>query len=195
MADIVKIRAAIFIPHAWLDSPRSEQRSFRGDDREFTPHAVNTGRSRVEQEVVVDLDRELLETYADTGRSKERIERDDGTIDTREGKAETTGIGITDIVWDDGCEFRLRANAANPLVETAKPVTYEVRATVTLDGEVHLAGAHDAYPCFECYAQRDFEPFRPLYTYDYREAGGSPRDLAGPPECGFEVTDASNDDN
>ena len=28
---------------------------FEGDSREFTPHAVNTMRSRVEQEVVVDF--------------------------------------------------------------------------------------------------------------------------------------------
>jgi hypothetical protein len=191
MANTVKIRAAAFIPLAWLDSPRSKQRSFQGDDREFTPHAIHTGRSRIEQEIVIDLDRELLETYADTGRSKERIEREDGTIDAREGKAETTGISVTDIDWAERCEFRMRADAANPLVEAAEPVTYEVQAIVALDGEIHLTGVHDAYPCFEFYAQREFDPFRTLYTYDYREAGGSPRDLAGPPECEFDVTDPS----
>lgn len=57
MVDIVKLRAATFIPLTWLDSPRrgEETIQFQGDDRGFTPHAVNTGRSRVEQEVVIDL--------------------------------------------------------------------------------------------------------------------------------------------
>jgi hypothetical protein len=191
MAAIVKIRAATFIPVAWLDSPREgeEHLCFRGDNREFTPHTVNTGRSRVEQEIVVDFDREHLLTAADTGQSKERLARSDGTSDTREGKAETTGIGVTDIVWAEGCEFRMHVEAANPLVEAAEPVTYDANVTVTLDGAIQLTGVHDGFPCFEFYAQTDFGPFRTLYTYDYRDAGGSPLDLAGPPACEFTVTD------
>jgi hypothetical protein len=193
MVCLVKIRAAIFIPCAWLDSPRQgeEQLSFRGDNREFTPHAVNTGRSRVEQEVVIDFDRELLQTDADTGRSKERTEQANGTRATREEKAETTGIDVTDIVWTEGCECRMCADAANPLVEAADPVTYNVLATIAPDGEVHLTGIHDAFPCFEFYTQVDFGPFRTLYTYDHREYDASPLDLAGAPECAFDVTDAS----
>lgn len=191
MATIVKVRAATFIPVAWLDSPREgeEHLCFRGDDREFTPHAVNTGRSRVEQEVVIDLDREQLLTAADTGQSKERVEHTDETSETRTGKAATTGIGVSDIDWSTGCEFRMYTDAANPLVEAAEPVTYDVNVTVTPDGEVDLTGVHDGFPCFEWYAQTDFSPFRTLYTYDYRDAGKSPLDLAGPPDCEFTVTE------
>lgn len=190
MAAIAKLRAATFIPLAWLDSPREgeENIQFRGDNREFTPHAVNTGRSRIEQEVAVDFEHECVLTYADTGRSKERIERPDGTVETREGKADTAGIDVSAVVWTDECEFRMHGEAANPLVEAAKPVTYEARATVTPDGEVHLVGVHDAFPCFEFYSQADFGPFSKLHTYDYRKAGGSPLDLAGPPSCEFDVT-------
>ncbi|HET7325124.1 MAG TPA: DUF3238 domain-containing protein, partial [Halococcus sp.] len=126
--------------------------------------------------------------YADTGRSKERVEQASGSTEIHEGKAETTGIGVTDIVWNDGCEFRLYAEAANPLVESAEPVTYDNRASITPNGEIHLTGVHDAFPCFECYGQTDFGPFETLYTYDYREAGGSPLDIAGPPVCEFDVT-------
>jgi hypothetical protein len=190
MAAIVKLRAATFIPLAWLDSPREgeEHLQFRGDNREFTPHTVNTGRSRVEQEVVVDLAREDVLTYADTGRSKERVERPNGTREVHEGKADASGISVTDVAWDEGCNLLMRAEAANPLVEEAAPVTYEARATVTFDGDIQIAGVHDAFPCFEFYAQTDFEPFRRVYTYDYRESGGSPLDLPGPPECEFDVT-------
>lgn len=190
MAAIVKLRAATFIPLTWLDSPREgeENLQFHGDDREFTPHTVNTGRSRVEQEVVIDLTRGELLTHADTGRSKARIERSDGTIEIREGKADTSNIMVTDIVWGEGCEFLMRAEAANPLVEAAAPVTYEAHATVTPDGAIRLAGVHDAFPCFEFYAQTDFGSFTTLYTYDYRETGGSPLDLAGPPDCEFDIT-------
>jgi hypothetical protein len=190
MPALVKFRAATFIPLAWFDSPREseEHLQFRGDDREFTPHTVNTGRSRVEQEVVVDLTREELLTYADTGRSKERVDRANDTREIREGKADTSGITVTDIVWDEGCEFRMDAEATNPLVEAADPVSYEAHATVKPNGDIHLAGVHDAFPCFEFYAQTDFRSFTTLYTYDYREGGGSPLDLAGPPECEFDIT-------
>ena len=190
MVAIVKLRGATVIPLTWLDSPREgeENLQFRGDDREFTPHAVNTGRSRVEQEVVIDLAREELLTHADTGRSKERIERSDGTREICEGKADTSNITVTDIVWDEGCELLMRAEAANPLVEAAAPVVYEAHATVKSDGGIRLAGVHDAFPCFEFYAQTDFGSFTTLYTYDYREISGSPLDLAGPPECEFDTT-------
>lgn len=189
MAAIVKLRAATFIPLAWLDSPREgeENTQFRGDDRGFTPHTVNTGRSRVEQEVVVDLDREELLAYADTGRSKEYTDRTNDTRKLREGKADTSDITVTDVIWEEGCELRMHAEAANPLVEAADPVTYEARATVKPDGDIHLTGVHDAFPCFEFYAQTDFKSFTTLYTYDYRKGDGSPLDLAGPPECEFQA--------
>ncbi len=57
--DLVKVRAATFIPSAWIVNPRETEQTveFRGDDREFTPHVVTTGRCRVEQEAVVDFTR------------------------------------------------------------------------------------------------------------------------------------------
>ena len=45
---------------------------FEGDSREFTPHAVNTMRSRVEQEVVVDFYKEEVFSYANTGITTEK---------------------------------------------------------------------------------------------------------------------------
>ncbi|MGW5983448.1 DUF3238 domain-containing protein [Bacillus mycoides] len=59
MVNIVKIRANVFIPMSWTEPQKDVQTGrviqFEGDSREFTPHAVNTMRSRVEQEVVVDF--------------------------------------------------------------------------------------------------------------------------------------------
>lgn len=190
MSAIVKLRAATFVPVTWLDSPRDGEQhlQFRGDDRGFTPHAAHTGRSRVEQEVVIDFDRETMLPYADTGRSKERAERPDGTIETCEAKADSSGVHVTDVDWDSGCAFRMRADASNPLVEAAESVNYDVQATVTADGAIDLVGEHDAFPCFEFYSQVDFGPFSTLYTYDYRDAGGSPLNLSGPPEQEFDVT-------
>ncbi|CAH2717631.1 hypothetical protein BACCIP111895_04847 [Neobacillus rhizosphaerae] len=59
MINKVKIRASVFIPMSWTESRKDIQTGkviqFEGDSREFTPYAVNTMHSRVEQEVVVDF--------------------------------------------------------------------------------------------------------------------------------------------
>ncbi|WP_227353046.1 DUF3238 domain-containing protein [Haladaptatus salinisoli] len=190
-AEIVKLRAAVFIPSAWLSRANDADRTleFRGDDREFTPHAVNTGRSRVEQEAVVDFARETLSEFADTGRSVERITRPDGTEERREGKASADGIFCTDPEWHDGgVEFVIHASASNPLVPHPHPVDYQVELAVDRDGGVEARGRHDGFPCFEFYAQTDFGEFRTLYRHDFRETGDSLSALAGPMEYEFEAT-------
>ncbi len=59
MANIVKIRGSVFAPYAWLepikDPTTGKIFEYTGDAREFTPHAVNTMRSRLEQEVIIDF--------------------------------------------------------------------------------------------------------------------------------------------
>ncbi len=59
MANIVKIRGSVFAPYAWLapikDSSTGRVFEYTGDAREFTPYAVNTMRSRLEQEVIIDF--------------------------------------------------------------------------------------------------------------------------------------------
>ncbi|EJQ73338.1 hypothetical protein IGK_05412 [Bacillus toyonensis] len=59
MADIVKIRGSVFAPYAWLehikDPTTGKLFEYPGDAREFTPYAVNTMRSRLEQEVIIDF--------------------------------------------------------------------------------------------------------------------------------------------
>ena len=56
---------------------------FEGDSREFTPHAVNTMRSRVEQEVVVDFYKEEVFSYANTGITTEKITNPDGSVNKK----------------------------------------------------------------------------------------------------------------
>jgi hypothetical protein len=56
MAEIIKIRGSVFIGGmlylpATLDANGTTY-EFQGDAREFTPYAGNSGRCRVEQEVV-----------------------------------------------------------------------------------------------------------------------------------------------
>jgi len=59
MANIVKIRGSVFAPYAWLepikDPTTGKLFEYTGDAREFTPYAVNTMRSRLEQEVIIDF--------------------------------------------------------------------------------------------------------------------------------------------
>lgn len=191
LADIVKIRAATFIPDTWIDGSRNTDVDatveFRGDDREFTPHAADTGRSRIEQEAVVDFVREKLSVRATAGQSQERITYPDGTVSFEEGLASTDGVFATDPEWDDdGVFFDLHASASNPLVAHPTPVDYHFELTVGRDGTVAVSGRHDGFPCFECYVQTDFGEFRELYRYDYRETGETGAALAGPMEYEFE---------
>ena len=59
MIHIVQIRKSVFIPMSWIEPKKDIQTGsviqFEGNSREFTPYAVNTMRSRIEQEVVVDF--------------------------------------------------------------------------------------------------------------------------------------------
>lgn len=138
---LVKIWAATFIPSEWIVSSRETEQTveFRGDDREFIPHAVTTGRCRVEQEAVVDFTRRTLTQYADTGTSVERITRRDGTEDIRTGKASTDGILCTDPTWHDDCvEFEMHASASNPLVPHPSPVDYHLALSVGRDAVEYL---------------------------------------------------------
>ncbi|WP_049969207.1 DUF3238 domain-containing protein [Haladaptatus cibarius] len=188
-AELVKIRAATFIPSAWIPNTRKTKHTaeFRGDDREFTPHAVNTGRSRVEQEAVVDFERKTLTEYGDTGTSVERRIRGDGTEDIRTEKGSSDGIFCTDPVWhDDHVEFEMHASASNPLVPHPSPVDYVLELTVRRDG-VEVRGQHDGFPCFEFYVQTDSGPFETLYRHDFRETGDKSTALAGTMEYEFEA--------
>ncbi|WP_266079379.1 DUF3238 domain-containing protein [Haladaptatus caseinilyticus] len=187
--EIVKIRASTFIPTAWISSSGDGKQlvEFRGDDREFTPHAVNTGRSRIEQEAVVDFSRRTLTEYADTGTSVERITHADGKEDVRTEKASTDGIFCTDPSWyDDRVEFEMHASASNPLVPHPSPVDYCLELTVRY-GTVQVRGQHDGYPCYEFYVQTDFGSFETLYRHDFRETGDEALALSGAMEYEFDA--------
>jgi len=191
MTNTVKIRASVFIPMSWTEAKKDVLTGnviqFSGDSREFTPNAVNTMRSRVEQEVVVDFYKKEIFTYANTGITTERVTTPDGSVHKRTGKASTEGILCTDIVWSsDNVKFQMSASASNPLNEYAPPVDYLLNLHVKKDGTVEIQGAHDGFPCFEFYKQVNFGPFEQLYTHDFRETGDTPEALAGEMEYSFQ---------
>ncbi|MGG3801706.1 DUF3238 domain-containing protein [Metabacillus fastidiosus] len=176
MANIVKIRASVFIPMSWTE-PRKiietgEIIQFEGDSREFTPYAINTMRSRVEQEVMVDFYKKEIFSYANTGITTEKVTNPDGSINQRQGKASTKGILCTNIVWgSDDIKFQMSASASNPLNLYAYPVDYLLTVYVKKDGVIDIKGAHDGFPCFEFYKQVDFSLFEQIYIHDFRETG------------------------
>ncbi|MED1782030.1 DUF3238 domain-containing protein [Brevibacillus fortis] len=191
MVNLIKIRASVFIPLSWTE-PRTDPQTgkviqFEGDSREFTPYAVNSMRSRVEQEVVVDFMKKEMFTYQNTGITTEKIRNPDGSIQLRKGKASTEGILCRNIVWksDEEVSFEMSASASNPLNEQAPPVDYLLSVTAKRDGLVQIEGAHDGFPCFEFYKQADFGPFETIYTHDFRETGDTPAALAGEMEYHF----------
>ena len=194
MVTIVKVRACIFIPTAWLldsEDPATGSRiEYEGDDREFAPHTVNTLRFRVEQEVTVDFRKKEVYAHANTGVSRERRTGPDGRVQYREGRCGTSGITVNDIAWPSAgtATFGMRVSSANPLILDAAAVDYLVQATVRDDGTVTLKGAHDGFPCFEFYKQVDFGSFQMIYTHDHRKFGETVQALARPMDYRFERT-------
>ncbi|MCR8842296.1 DUF3238 domain-containing protein [Paenibacillus sp. SC116] len=187
---IIKIRASVFIPMSWTESVKDittgNVHKFEGDSREFTPYAVNTMRSRVEQEVTVDFYKKEVFSYKNTGITTENVTHSDGSTHQRQGKASTDGIQCIDIVWrDDDVCFKMLASASNPLNDAAPPVDYLLRVNVTKDGTVSMTGEHDGFPCFEFYKQSNFGPFETIYTHDFRKTGDTVASLAGEMEYKF----------
>ncbi|MED2764316.1 DUF3238 domain-containing protein [Bacillus thuringiensis] len=195
MANVVKIRASVFIPMSWTPigwtEPKKDNQTgnfieFEGDAREFTPYAANTMRSRVEQEVIVDFHKKEIFAYGNTGITTERMTTSDGSIKTKSGKASTERIVCTNIEWgSNDVKFQMSASASNPLNINAPAVDYLLTVHVTKEGVVDIEGKHDGFPCYEFYKQTDFGPFELIHTHDFRETGDIAEALGGDMEYSF----------
>ncbi|PRT02404.1 DUF3238 domain-containing protein [Bacillus wiedmannii] len=193
MVNIVKIRGSVFAPYASLepikDSATGRVFEYAGDAREFTPYAVNTKHSRLEQEVTVDFYKREIFTYADACIVTVKITNPDGSIEYQKGETSTDNIACTNIVWsEDKVSFEMRASASNPLNTKAPAADYFLTIRVNECGTVHVEGVHDGFPCYEFYKQVDFGSFELIYTHDFRETNDTPAALAGEMEYNFKMT-------
>lgn len=192
MVNIVKIRGSVFAPYALLkpiqDPATGRVFEYAGDAREFTPYAVNTKRSRLEQEVVVDFYKREIFTYADACIVTVKITNPDGSIEYQKGETSTENIACTNIVWsEDEVSFEMRASASNPLNAVAPAADYFLTIRVNESGTVHVEGLHDGFPCYEFYKQIDFSSFELIYTHDFRKTDDTPAALAGEMEYSFKT--------
>ncbi|MBC6975145.1 permease [Bacillus pseudomycoides] len=190
MANIVKIRGSVFAPYAWLepikDSATGRILEYTGDAREFTPYAVNTMRSRLEQEVIIDFYKKEIFTFADACITTVKITNPDGSIEHKKGKTSTENIVCTNVVWSaNEVSFEMKASASNPLDAAAPAADYLLTIRVSKSGALHIEGKHDGFPCYEFYKQTDFGRFELIYTHDYRKTGDTPKALAGEMEYSF----------
>ncbi|ARJ20550.1 DUF3238 domain-containing protein [Bacillus sp. ISL-8] len=193
MVNIVKIRGSVFAPYALLkpiqDPATGRVFEYAGDAREFTPYAVNTKRSRLEQEVVVDFYKREIFTYADACIVTVKITNPDGSIEYQKGETSTENIACTNIVWsEDEVSFEMRASASNPLNAAAPAADYFLTIRVNESSTVHVEGLHDGFPCYEFYKQIDFGSFELIYIHDFRETDDTPVALAGEMEYSFKTT-------
>lgn len=193
MVNIVKIRGSVFAPYALLkpiqDPATGRVFEYAGDAREFTPYAVNTKRSRLEQEVTVDFYKREIFTYADACIVTVKITNPDGSIEYQKGETSTENIACTNIVWsEDEVSFEMRASASNPLNAAAPAADYFLTIRVNESGTVHVEGLHDGFPCYEFYKQIDFGSFELIYTHDFRETDDTPAALSGEMEYSFKTT-------
>lgn len=195
MATIVKIRGSAFIGGLqWLpavtDPATGITYEYAGDAREFSPATVNTGRSRVEQEVVVDFVKRKLFSFANTGITILRQTMAGGLTEMKQSKASIDGVTVEGETWGAmTCSFTMKASAADPLRPDAPALDYELHITVHgEDGKVEVRGRHDGFPCYEFYKQVDFGDFEQLYAHDCRVTGDTPAAMAGEMEYQFERT-------
>ncbi|MEH7483913.1 DUF3238 domain-containing protein [Neobacillus drentensis] len=192
MAELIKIRGSVFIG-GMLYLPAIQDSTgmiyeYQGDAREFTPYAVNTGRCRVEQEVVIDFIKQRITTFSDTGITVLKMTTPDGLVEYKQGKASTDGIRVEDEVWnEDTVSLTMRASASNPLRPDAPTVDYSLQINAHKDGTVKVKGSHDGFPCYEFYKQVDFGDFQLLHAHDFRKTGDTPAAMAGDMEYHFEV--------
>ncbi|MBH5316279.1 DUF3238 domain-containing protein [Paenibacillus sp. GSMTC-2017] len=192
MADVVKIRASVFIGGLqWLPSIKDPVsgylHEYAGDIRGFTPHAVNTGRSRVEQEIVVDFVKRRLVSFANTGLTVLKMTSPDGEIEYIQGQAPTDGVVIQNESWgEDEVSFIMKASASNPLRPDAPSADYQLDIVIRLDGSSHIKGSHDGFPCYEFYKQVDFGEFQLIHSHSFHKSGDTPMSLAGEMEYHFE---------
>ncbi|MGH0949536.1 DUF3238 domain-containing protein [Bacillus mycoides] len=192
MVNIVKIRGSVFAPYALLkpiqDPATGRVFEYAGDAREFIPYAVNTKRSRLEQEVVVDFYKREIFTYADACIVTVKITNPDGSIEYQKGETSTENIACTNIVWsEDEVSFEMRASASNPLNAAAPAADYFLTIRVNESGTAHVEGLHDGFPCYEFYKQIDFGSFELIYTHDFRKTDDTPAALAGEMEYSFKT--------
>ncbi|MDA2770618.1 MULTISPECIES: DUF3238 domain-containing protein [Bacillus cereus group] len=192
MVNIVKIRGSVFAPYALLkpikDAATGRVFEYAGDARVFTPYAVNTKRSRLEQEVIVDFYKREIFTYADACIVTVKITNPDGSIEYQKGETSTENIACTNIVWsEDEVSFEMRASASNPLNAAAPAADYLLAIRVNKSGTLHVEGVHDGFPCYEFYKQVDFGSFESIYTHDFRETNDTPAALAGEMEYNFKT--------
>ncbi|MCP3776283.1 DUF3238 domain-containing protein [Paenibacillus sp. MZ04-78.2] len=193
MAELIKIRGSVFIGGLLYLPPIQDPSTgmiyeYQADAREFTPYAVNTGRCRVEQEVVIDFVKQRITSFANTGVTVLKLTAPDGSVEYKQGKSSTDGIRVEDEVWDgDTVSLTMRASASNPLRPDAPTVDYSLQITAYKDGTLQVKGRHDGFPCFEFYKQVDFGDFQLLYTHDFRKTGDTPAAMAGDMEYHFEA--------
>ena len=117
---------------------------YAGDAREFTPQAVNTKRSRLEQEVNIDFYKREIFTYADACIVTVKITNSDGSIEYQKGETSTENIVCTNIVWsEDEVSFAMRASASNPLNAKTPLIILTIRANES--GTVNIEGVHDGF--------------------------------------------------
>lgn len=192
MVELIKIRGSVFIGGMLYLPPIQDSSGmiyeYQGDAREFTPHAVNTGRCRVEQEVVIDFVKQRINSFSDTGVTVLKMTAPDGLVEYKQGKASTDGIRIEDEMWSgDTVSLTMRASVSNPLRSDAPTVDYALQINAHKDGTVQVKGSHDGFPCYEFYKQVDFGDFQLLHAHDFRKTADTPAAMAGDMEYHFEA--------
>jgi len=145
------------------------------------------GSYRTSQRFVIDTSKKdySVQSFRDTGVTKQLLYLNGKLIKTNEKKAPVTGITYTKRVVNDDLYLDCQLDSTIPFVPFAPAVNYDFTIKVTRAGSVRITGRHDGFPAYEFWRKLDGKSPQLVYLHDPRKTGHTvnalfpPMDITG----------------
>jgi RHS repeat-associated protein len=103
------------------------------------------------------------------------------TVNTKTGEVgqasgDTLEVGVTRKTDDGSVLVSFSGNENNPLIPSPG-ISYDLDISISPSGSFSVTGSHDGFPSYNVSVIREDGSVVPLFTYDPRDSGGSPRHL------------------
>jgi len=172
MPKIVDVKIVTFIPEKWInllgqsvtDADHGVQ--FNGNNRGFTSvYGENFKTYQILSINTSDLSQNYY--HEETGQTIKRtwITSPTNAYAYQYDQVSTSCLSHTkDASGSDWVRYIMHGDCANPLMDGAPAINWEIKLTIHKDGTVHAYGDHDGYPNFEIYKSYDGGSWTKIYT-------------------------------